>query len=81
MKAEKETGVQVQEDTEEEITAQEKKVTVTEEEEEDTEIETTVQKAVMKEGGMLAMGSEKSAQRPLVMGGLLQATPWLGKPP
>ena len=72
MKTEKEKEAQAQEDIEEEIIAQEMIVTVIDQqEEEDTETENIVQKAAMKEGGMLAMGSEKSAQRPLVMGGLL----------
>ena len=43
-------------------------------------VEGKVEEKDMKEKGtMLAMGrNEKSAQRPLVVGGLLQATPWLG---
>ena len=72
MITEKEKEAQAQEDIEEEIIAQEMIVTVIDQqEEEDTETENIVQKAAMKEGGMLAMGSENSAQRPLVMGGLL----------
>ena len=71
MRVEKETEVQAQEDTIEEVTAQEKIVKVAEEEEEDVEIEVTALRVTVAEGGMLAMGDEKSAQRPLVMGGLL----------
>ena len=71
MKTEKETGAQAQEDTEEETTALEKIVTVAEEEEEDTDKVVTALRVVVAEGGMPAMGNEKSAQRPLVMGGLL----------
>ena len=40
----------------------------------------TEEEAAMREEGMvLAMGiDEEFAQRPMVMGGLLEATPWLG---
>ena len=71
MKAGRGTEVQAQEDTEGETTVQEKIVTVAEEEEEDTGKEVTALRVVVAEGGMPAMGNEKSAQRPLVMGGFL----------
>ena len=70
----REGGVQVQGDIEEETIVLERKVIVEDQQDhqetEDTETEDTALKAVMREGGMLAMGNEKSAQRPLVMGGL-----------
>ena len=63
-------------------------VTVEEGEEEDIEREALVQEITVVEEEeedmrgevmMLAMGTnEKFAQRPLVMGGLLLALPWLG---
>ena len=59
---------------EEETVAPKKTVTVTDlqglQEIEETGVGNIAQKVVMKKGGMLAMGNENSAQRPLVMGGL-----------
>ena len=72
---EKEKEALAREDkVEEETAAPKKTVTVVDlqglQEIEEIGVEDIVQKIVMKEGGMLAMGNENSAQRPLVMGGL-----------
>ena len=59
---------------EEETAAPKKTVTVTDlqglQEIEETGVGNIAQKVVMKKGGMLAMGNENSAQRPLFMEGL-----------
>ena len=65
--------VPAQEDTEEETTAPDMNMKVEEEGEEEA-----IAPKILVVGDTLAMADEESAQGPLVMGGLLQATPWLG---
>ena len=80
MRAGRGKEVPAQEDIERETTAPDMNMKVEEEEEEDTGKE-AIALRILVVGGTLAMADEESAQGPLVMGGLLQATPWLGISP
>ena len=70
MRAGRGKEVPAQEDTEEETTAPDMNMKVEEEGEEEA-----IALKILVVGDTLAMADEESAQGPLVMGGLLQATP------
>ena len=70
-KIEREKTLAREDRVEEETAAPKKIVTVTgPQETEEIGVENIAMKAIKTRGGMLAMGNENTAQRPLVMGGL-----------